>query len=131
MRELVLVIHVVGYFVVIGVLAGYTENKHDAKYVFTHFENSTGWESDFASWSISLLTSLYAYLSIDTATHFSEEIPNANVLVPRASRLQIRSLVNAKGKEPVLTPFSDSTGRKHRADDPALHYHRPFLHWRH
>ncbi|KEZ43123.1 hypothetical protein SAPIO_CDS5013 [Scedosporium apiospermum] len=91
MNMTILVLHVVGYFVVIGILTGFTEEKHDAKYIFTHFQNSTGWDSDFVSWSIGLLAALYAYLSIDTAIHFSEEIPRANVLVPRAMVLQAGS----------------------------------------
>ena len=70
-------------------MAGLTEEKHDAKYVFTGFENGTGWDSDFVSWSVGLLSALYAYFSLDTATHFSEEIPRADVLVPRASKSQI------------------------------------------
>jgi len=64
-----------------------TPHKHDAKFVFTEFQNNTGWDSDFVSWCVGLLAALYAYFSLDTATHFSEEIPNASVLVPRASKL--------------------------------------------
>ncbi|KAH6972373.1 GABA permease [Ilyonectria sp. MPI-CAGE-AT-0026] len=88
MNSAILVIHVVGYFLVIGVLAGTTKDKHDAEYVFTHFQNNTGWDSDFVSWSVSLLAALYAYFSLDTATHYSEEIPDANIHVPRAMVLQ-------------------------------------------
>ncbi|KAK7428038.1 hypothetical protein QQZ08_005470 [Neonectria magnoliae] len=88
MNTAILVIHVVGYLIVIGVLAGTTDDKHDAEYVFTRFQNNTGWDSDFVSWSISLLSALYAYFSLDTATHYSEEISNASVLVPRAMVLQ-------------------------------------------
>ncbi|KAF7558184.1 hypothetical protein G7Z17_g129 [Cylindrodendrum hubeiense] len=88
MNTAILVIHVVGYLIVIGVLAGTTNEMHDADYVFTHFQNNTGWDSDFVSWSISLLSALYAYFSLDTATHYSEEIPNANIHVPRAMVLQ-------------------------------------------
>lgn len=69
-----------------GILLGYTNNKHDAKFVFTDFNNLTGWDSDFVSWSVSLLSSLYAYLTIDTAVHFGEEIPRANVMIPRAGK---------------------------------------------
>ncbi|KAM3427693.1 hypothetical protein MY4824_009283 [Beauveria thailandica] len=88
MNTAILVIHVVGYLIVIGVLAGSTKEKHDATFVFTKFQNSTGWDSDFVSWSVGLLSALYAYFSLDTAAHFSEEIPRANVLVPRAMILQ-------------------------------------------
>ncbi|KFG77664.1 putative GABA permease [Metarhizium anisopliae] len=85
----VLVIHVTGYFVLIGVLLGCSSNKHDAKFVFTDFQNHTGWDSNFVSWSVGLLAALYAFFSLDSASHFSEEIPRANVLVPRAMCLQV------------------------------------------
>ncbi|KAM3542963.1 hypothetical protein ARSEF1564_004101 [Beauveria bassiana] len=88
MNAAILVVHVVGYLLVIGVLAGSTKEKHDATFVFTKFQNSTGWDSNFVSWSVGLLSALYAYFSLDTAAHFSEEIPRANVLVPRAMILQ-------------------------------------------
>ncbi|KAI1083683.1 putative GABA permease [Whalleya microplaca] len=88
LNQAVLIVHVAGYFIVIGVMLKYTENKHDAKYVFTHFEKQTGWDSDFVSWSVSLLSALYAFFSLDSASHFSEEIENANRLVPRAMVLQ-------------------------------------------
>ncbi|ATY66323.1 GABA permease [Cordyceps militaris] len=88
MNTAILVLHVVGYLVVIGVLAGYKKEKHDAAFVFTNFQNRTGWDSDFVAWSVGLLSALYAYFSLDTVTHFSEEIPRANVVVPRAMILQ-------------------------------------------
>ncbi|XWX01641.1 hypothetical protein V2A60_009669 [Cordyceps javanica] len=88
MNTTVLVLHVVGFVVVIGVLLGFTKDKHDAAYVFTNFENHTGWNNNFVSWSIGLLSALYAYNSLDTVTHFCEEIPDANILVPRAMVLQ-------------------------------------------
>ncbi|KAH8894022.1 GABA permease [Thozetella sp. PMI_491] len=88
MNGAILVIHVVGYFITIGVLAGTTQEKHDAAYVFADFENSTGWDSNFVSWSVSLLSALYAYFSLDTASHYSEEIERADIMVPRAMLLQ-------------------------------------------
>ncbi|KAI4858694.1 putative GABA permease [Hypoxylon rubiginosum] len=88
MNELVLVVHVIGYFLTIGVLTGTTKNKHDAAYVFTNFENYTGWDSNFVSWSVGLLSALYAFFSLDAAVHYSDEIPKANVVIPRAMILQ-------------------------------------------
>jgi amino acid transporter len=75
------------FFIVIGVLAGCTDDKHKAKYVFLQFENHTGWPSDGVAWCVGLLPALYAFFSLDAATHYCEEIENANVAVPRASKL--------------------------------------------
>ncbi|KAJ9149914.1 putative GABA permease [Pleurostoma richardsiae] len=91
MNSFILVVHVVGYLITIGLLTGLTKNKHDATYVFTDFHSYTGWDNDFVSWSISLLSALYAFFSIDAAAHFAEEIPKANVAVPRAMILQASS----------------------------------------
>lgn len=83
---LVVVLHVIGYFVLIGVLAGCTPEKQSAKFVFADFQNSTGWDSDFVSWCVSLLAALYAFFSLDSVTHYAEEIDKADILVPRASK---------------------------------------------
>ncbi|EXJ72489.1 uncharacterized protein A1O5_04994 [Cladophialophora psammophila CBS 110553] len=88
MNQSVLCIHVLGYFAVIITLAVCTDTKHDAKYVFTNFENSTGWSQDGIAWCISLLPALFAFFSLDTASHYSEEIKDANIAVPRAMFLQ-------------------------------------------
>lgn len=73
------------YFINIGVLAGTTKEKHDAKFVFADFENKTGWDNNFVSWSIGLLSALYAFFSLDGATHYCEEMDDADIYVPRAS----------------------------------------------
>lgn len=74
------------YFVTIGVLTGTTKEKHDAKFVFTNFENNTGWDNDFVSWSVGLHSALYAFFSLDGASHYCEEIDDADIYVPRASK---------------------------------------------
>lgn len=122
----VLVIHVTGYFVLIGVLLGCSSNKHDAKFVFTDFQNHTGWDSNFVSWSVSLLAALYAFFSLDSASHFSEEIPRANVFVPRASK----SLTLKIQTHAWLTLFySVSPGRGQLSHDFPFYHCGTLLHW--
>lgn len=77
--------HIVGYFLTLIVMAVMTKEKHDAKFVFATFINSSGWSSDGVSFCIGLLTSVYGFGGIDTAAHFSEEIKNVRRSVPRAS----------------------------------------------
>lgn len=79
-------IHVAGYIAVIAVLLACTQDKHDASYVFLDFTNSTGWSSDGVAWCVGLLPSLYAFFSLDTATHFCEEVKDAKTAIPRASK---------------------------------------------
>ncbi|KAF2651147.1 amino acid transporter [Lophiostoma macrostomum CBS 122681] len=89
-----------GFFIVIGVLAGCTNEKHDAKYVFTHFENNTGWNSDAVAWCVGLLPALYAFFSLDAASHFSEEIESPEIAVPRA--LLAQAFVNGISNIPFI-----------------------------
>ncbi|PHH62088.1 hypothetical protein CDD81_7581 [Ophiocordyceps australis] len=83
-----LALHVFGFFIVIGVLAAFTKEKHNADFVFTALTNNSGWNSDFVAWSISLLPALYAYMSVDTAIHFCEEVAEPRTVIPRVMILQ-------------------------------------------
>ncbi|KAK4939256.1 hypothetical protein LTR10_020453 [Elasticomyces elasticus] len=81
-------IHVAGLIAVIATLLACTKDKHDAHYVFLEFDNLTGYSSNGVAWCIGLLPSLYAFFSLDTATHYSEEVKDANKAVPRAIMIQ-------------------------------------------
>lgn len=83
-----MVLHVLGFFIVIIVLLACTKEKNSAKFVFTDFVNSTGWENDGVSWSVGLLTSVFAFFSLDAASHYAEEVENPTVVIPRASKFQ-------------------------------------------
>ena len=82
----VIVIHFTGFVAVIIVLLVCTHEKHDASFVFSHFENSVGWSSDGVAWCVGLLSSIYAFFSLDTSAHYAEEVADAAVAVPRASK---------------------------------------------
>ncbi|KAJ5556481.1 hypothetical protein N7494_000396 [Penicillium frequentans] len=79
----VIYLHLTAFTAIIITLAVCTKNKNTAEFVFTHFENNTGWESDELAFLIGLLPALFAFFSIDSAAHFSEEIPNQTLAVPR------------------------------------------------
>jgi amino acid permease len=79
-------IHVIFYIINIAVLLACTKKKNTAKYVFTEFHNTTGWDSDGIAWCVGLLSALFAFFSLDTTVHFSEEIENPATAVPRASK---------------------------------------------
>ncbi|KAJ9642794.1 hypothetical protein H2204_002442 [Knufia peltigerae] len=81
-------VHLLNDTSVIITLLVCTKDKHDAHFVFLEFDNLTGWSSDGVAWCIGLLPSLYAFFSLDTATHYSEEVKNANRAVPRALMIQ-------------------------------------------
>jgi len=83
-EKLTLVIHV-GFFVIIIVtMAVVSPSKHTPEFVFTKFENNSGWDNDAVAWSIGLLSSCYVLIGYDGATHLSEEMDKAETGVPRA-----------------------------------------------
>ncbi|KAF2996778.1 hypothetical protein E8E14_004983 [Neopestalotiopsis sp. 37M] len=63
-----------------------TKNKNSAEFVFTTSINHTGW-TDGIAWCVGQLSSLFAFFSLDTATHFAEETPRREITVPRVKLL--------------------------------------------
>lgn len=87
-------IHVTFYIVNMAVLLGCTRKKNSAKYVFTEFQNNTGWDSDGIAWCVGLLSALFAFFSLDTTVHFSEEIASPATSVPKASKNPFPELIS-------------------------------------
>jgi choline transport protein len=96
-------LHVVLFFVIIIGSVVASPTKHTATYVFTTFENSSGWKSNGVSWCIGMLTSAYVmvgkidvliqhmlittltFLSgADSVMHMAEEMKEPRMGVPRA-----------------------------------------------
>ncbi|KAF9888271.1 hypothetical protein FE257_008841 [Aspergillus nanangensis] len=77
-----LVLHVVAFialFIVIWVCA---PAMHSASFVFTLFQNSSGWLNDGIPWCIGMLSSCYVLTGYDGAIHLGEEMDNPRVAVP-------------------------------------------------
>ncbi|KAG4281784.1 hypothetical protein FPRO06_10688 [Fusarium proliferatum] len=83
-EKLTLVLHVTFFIAIIVTMAVTSPTKHSAEWVFSHFENNSGWGNDAVAWSIGLLSSCYVLIGYDGATHLSEEMNNAEMGVPRA-----------------------------------------------
>ncbi|RMJ08802.1 hypothetical protein CDV36_011599 [Fusarium kuroshium] len=79
-----LVLHVALFFVILIVMCVVSPTKNSAAWVFTSFENNSGWSSDGAAWCIGMLSSCYVLIGYDGATHLSEEMRNPEVGVPYA-----------------------------------------------
>lgn len=69
--------------VVISITLLATAPKSGANFVFTNFDNETGW-SDGVSWILGLLQSALSLIGFDAATHMAEEMPRPSIDVPRA-----------------------------------------------
>jgi amino acid transporter len=83
-ENMTLALHVILFFVILIVMAVVSPMKNTAKFVFTDFENQSGWSSDGVAWCIGLLSSCYVLIGYDGATHLSEEMQNPAVGVPYA-----------------------------------------------
>lgn len=67
----VLFFHVLTFLAVLIPLVVLSPHK-DAHYVFTSFENNSGWESDGVAWCLGLLSATYVLVGYDGACHLSK-----------------------------------------------------------
>ncbi|KAI1313257.1 amino acid transporter [Xylaria venustula] len=79
----VLILHVVGFFAVLVPLV-YLSPHRNAEQVFTEFMNGGGWQTQGLSFFIGIIAAVFNFLGADGAVHMSEEILNADIIVPRA-----------------------------------------------
>uniref|UniRef100_A0A0B7KP21 Amino acid permease/ SLC12A domain-containing protein n=1 Tax=Bionectria ochroleuca TaxID=29856 RepID=A0A0B7KP21_BIOOC len=77
------VIHI-GAFVGIIITLGVMAPKNTSSFVFTEFENNSGWSSDGVSWLVGMQSTVYPFLGYDAACHLAEELPHASRNVPLA-----------------------------------------------
>ncbi|KAK0383891.1 hypothetical protein NLU13_7983 [Sarocladium strictum] len=77
-------LHVLFFFMVLIAAAALPKERQSAEFVFTHFANGTGWDSNGIAWGIGMLTSAYIMIGYDSAAHMSEEMRNPRTGVPRA-----------------------------------------------
>ncbi|KAI8384638.1 amino acid/polyamine transporter I [Radiomyces spectabilis] len=75
--------HLIGTLLIIVVALVLTPNKADAKWVFSYFENDTGFSSSSYAFLIGLLQSQYTLSGFDSAAHMSEETRDAARSAPR------------------------------------------------
>jgi amino acid transporter len=60
-----------------------TSKKTSAKYVFTGFDNTTGWTSGIAC-TLGVVQSALSLIGCDAATHMAEEMPHPARDTPKA-----------------------------------------------
>ncbi|KAK8220503.1 amino acid/polyamine transporter I [Phyllosticta capitalensis] len=59
-----------------------TDNKHDATYVFTHTESTTGWTPLGWSWLFGFLSVSWTMTDYDATAHITEEINEPEIKAP-------------------------------------------------
>ncbi|KAI8082772.1 amino acid/polyamine transporter I [Halteromyces radiatus] len=75
--------HIIGTLLIIIVALILTPNKASAKWVFTFFENDTGFSSNGYAFLLGLLQSQYTLSGFDSAAQMSEETVNASKNAPK------------------------------------------------
>ena len=70
-------------FAIISIVLLSMSDKTDAKFVFTTFQNETGWPDGMA-WILGLLQSALSLIGFDVVLHMTEEMPNPSRDAPRA-----------------------------------------------
>ncbi|CAI7611555.1 unnamed protein product [Penicillium glandicola] len=80
---LILLLHVTGFFAIIIPLIYLSDHSKPSE-VFTTFLNGGKWPTQGVSLLVGMLGNVFAFTGADAATHMSEEIHNAEVIVPRS-----------------------------------------------
>jgi choline transport protein len=71
------------FVITVAVLAK-AQPKQSGKFVFTDFENFSGWENNVIAFITGFINANYSFSCLDAATHISEEIPHPEVNIPKA-----------------------------------------------
>jgi amino acid transporter len=71
-------------FVITVTVLAKAHPKQSGKFVFTDFENFSGWENNVIAFITGFINANYSFSCLDAATHISEEIPHPEVNIPKA-----------------------------------------------
>jgi len=75
--------HIIGVLVIVIVLLAVPAHHASAGFVFSHFQNNTGFSNWFYVFMIGLLMAQYTFTGYDASAHMTEETKNAAVAGPR------------------------------------------------
>jgi choline transport protein len=71
-------------FVITVVVLSKAQPKQPASFVFTDFENFSGWTNNVIAFITGFINANYSFSCLDAATHIAEEIPNPERNIPKA-----------------------------------------------
>ena len=71
-------------FVITVAVLSKAQPKQSGRFVFTDFENFSGWENNVIAFITGFINANYSFSCLDAATHISEEIPRPEVNIPKA-----------------------------------------------
>ncbi|PWY92269.1 GABA transporter [Aspergillus heteromorphus CBS 117.55] len=79
----VLILHLVGFFAIVIPLL-YLGNHNSASDVFGQFANDGGFQTEGLSFLVGMVGNMFAFTGADAAVHMSEEIHDAEKVVPQS-----------------------------------------------
>ncbi|KAB8258685.1 amino acid/polyamine transporter I [Aspergillus pseudonomiae] len=82
--KVTLYISLLSFFVILVTVPACAKTHASAAYVFGHFVNSTGWESDGMAFIVGLINPNWIFACLDSATHLAEEVPQPEKNIPIA-----------------------------------------------
>lgn len=82
--KVTLYISLISYFVILVTVPACAKTHASASYVFGHFVNSTGWNSDGMAFIVGLINPNWIFACLDSATHLAEEVPQPEKNIPIA-----------------------------------------------
>jgi amino acid transporter len=71
-------------FVITVVVLSKAQPKQPASFVFTDFENFSGWSNNVIAFITGFINANYSFSCLDAATHIAEEIPHPERNIPKA-----------------------------------------------
>jgi choline transport protein len=71
------------FVITVAVLAK-AQPKQSGKFVFTDFENFSGWGNNVIAFITGFINANYSFSCLDATTHISEEIPHPERNIPKA-----------------------------------------------
>jgi amino acid permease (GABA permease) len=81
--------HIAGVLIIVAVLFLFSKFHQSPSYVFTHFENLSGFSLPFYVFLTGLLLAQYTFTGYDASAHLTEETHNASVSGPRGIVMSI------------------------------------------
>lgn len=79
-----LYISLISFLVILITVPACAETHRSGEYVFGHFVNSTGWQSDGMAFIVGLINPNWIFACLDSATHMAEEVPQPERNIPIA-----------------------------------------------
>ena len=80
-----MVLHVTLFIVLLVAMAVVSPTKHSVRFVFTAFENNSGWSNDGLAWCIGLLSSCYVLTGESTSANMFYLLTNRRLRWRHAS----------------------------------------------